>query len=144
MKRLLLILLLILLLVAMCLPAQQVRFAAIDIYIDSNSTPLAAYQLEFHGEGNQVRIAGIEGGAHDAFKIPPFYDPKAMQQERVILAAFNTGNKLPSGNTRVATIHLQYPGPQPPTFLLKLHTASDSNGKEISVKTTFTPRSAYE
>ena len=142
MKRLLLILLLF----AMYLPAQQVRFTAIDIYVDSNSTPLAAYQLEFHGEGNQVRIAGIEGGAHEAFKIPPFYDPKAMQQERVILAAFNTAQaaQLPTGNIRVATVHLQYSGPQPPTFSLKLHTASDSNGKEISVKTTFTPRSAYE
>ena len=142
MKRLLLILLLF----AMGLPAQQVRFSAIDIYVDSANTPLAAYQLEFTGQGSHVRIAGIEGGAHDAFKIPPFYDPKAMQQERVILAAFNTAptTQLPTGSTRVATIHLQYSGPQPPTFSLKLHTASDSNGKEISVKTTFTPRSAYE
>jgi hypothetical protein len=140
MKRLLLILLLF----AMCLPAQQVRFTAVDIYVDSSNTPLAAYQLEFHGEGNQMRIAGVEGGEHEAFKVPPFYDPKAMQQERVILAAFNTSHKLPSGSTRVATIHLQYAGAQPPAFSLKLHTASDSNGREISVKTTFTLRSAYE
>jgi hypothetical protein len=142
MKRLVLLLLLF----AMPLRAQQVHFTAVDIYVDSKNVALAAYQLEFSGQGDRVRIAGIEGGEHNAFKIPPFYDPKAMQQERVILAAFNTAQatKLPSGSTRVATVHLQYSGAQPPTFSLKLHTASNSEGKEISVKTTFTERSRYE
>ena len=142
MKRLVLILLLF----AMHLQAQQVHFTAVDIYVDSKNVALAAYQLEFSGQGDRVRIAGIEGGAHDAFKIPPFYDPKAMQQERVILAAFNTAHaaQLPTGSTRVATVHLQYWGPQPPTFSLKLHTASDSAGKGISVKATFAQRTPYE
>jgi len=135
-----------LLLLAMSLGAQQVHFTAVDIYVESKDAPLAAYQLEFVGHGNQVRIAGIEGGEHDAFKTPPFYDPKAMQQERVILAAFNTAQptKLPLGRTRVATVHLQYAGPQPPTFSLKLNTAADSEGSAISVQTTFTERGRYE
>ena len=136
----------ILLLLALSLGAQQVHFTAVDIYVDSQNNPLAAYQLEFSGRGTQVRIAGIEGGEHDAFKAPPFYDPKAIQQERVILAAFNTASasKLPIGKTRVATVHLQFAGPQPPTFFLKLHTASDSEGNTISIRTTFTERGRYE
>jgi hypothetical protein len=136
----------ILLLLAISLGAQQTHFTAVDIYIDSNDAPLAAYQLEFSGHGTQVRIAGIEGGEHEAFKAPPFYDPKAMQQERVILAAFNTAaaTKLPTGRIRVATVHLQYAGPQPPTFSVKLHTASDSQGHEISIKPTAQQRNSYE
>ena len=135
----------ILLLLAISLGAQQMHFMAVDIYVDSQD-PLAAYQLEFTGRGTQVRIAGIEGGAHEAFKAPPFYDPKAMQQERVILAAFNTAaaSQLPTGKTRVATVHLQYAGPQPPTFSVKPHTASDSKGNEISIKPTAQQRNSYE
>ena len=136
----------ILLLLTMSLGAQQTHFAAVDIFVDSKDSPLAAYQLEFSGRGTQMRIAGIEGGEHDAFKAPPFYDPKAMQQERVILAAFNasTANKLPTGKTRVATVHLQFAGAQLPTFSLKPHTASDSKGNEISVEITFTQKGRYE
>jgi len=135
-----------LLFVALGLGAQQVHFTAVDIFVDSPNAPLAAYQLEFVAHGNQVRIAGIEGGEHDAFKTPPFYDPKAMQQERVILAALNAAQpgKLPTGKTRVATVHLQFAGPQPPTFSLKLQTAADSEGTIISVQTTFTERGRYE
>lgn len=135
----------ILLLLAISLGAQQMHFMAVDIYVDSQD-PLAAYQLEFTGRGMQVRIAGIEGGAHEAFKAPPFYDPKAMQQERVILAAFNTAaaSQLPTGKTRIATVHLEYAGPQPPTFSVKLHTASDSKGNEISIKPTAQQRNSYE
>jgi hypothetical protein len=67
-----------------------------------------------------------------------------MQHERVILAAFNTdsGDKLPSGKTRVATIHLQIVGSQAPGFELKLQAAADSNGNKIPVTATFEERKA--
>ena len=125
--------------------AQQVRFAAFDIYVDSKNVPLAAYQLEFSGPADEVRITGIEGGEHEAFRTPPFYDPTAIQQERVILAGFNAApaSKLPTGRTRVATVHLQFKGSQPPTFSLKLHTAADSEGKSILTRTSFNQR-GYE
>jgi hypothetical protein len=136
----------LLLLFATQLPAQQIHFAAFDIFVDSKNVPLAAYQLEFSGPAKDVRITGIEGGEHEAFNTPPFYDPKAIQQERVILAAFNSAPtaKLPTGKTRVATIHLQFTGSQPPDFALKLHTAADSEGKSITTKATFTQRGLYE
>lgn len=112
-----------------------VRFRAVDIYIDSGNTPLAAYQLEFSVTNVVAKIVGIEGGAHPAFHEPPFYDPKAIQQERVIIAAFNTNEPehLPIGKTRVATIHLEITGAEKPAYELKLQTAGDPAGNKIQV-----------
>ncbi len=113
----------------------RIRFRAVDIYIDSANTPLAAYQLEFTVTNGVAKIVGIEGGAHQAFHEPPFYDPKAMQQERVIIAAFSTedSKNLPKGKTRVATIHIQTIGIEQPAYQLKLETAADSGGNKIPV-----------
>ena len=118
--------------------AQSVQFEAIDIFIDSHGQPLAAYQLEFFARKDAIRIVGVEGGEHDAYKEPPYYDPKAIQHERVIIAAFNTGNKNPIGKTRVATIHVQVL--RRPDYRLKLHTAADSEGTPIPVHASFTER----
>jgi hypothetical protein len=111
------------------------RFRAVGIYLDAKGTPLAAYQLEFTVTNVIAKIVGIEGSDHSAFHDPPFYDPKAMQHERVILAAFSmdAAEKLPKGRTRVATIHLQTFGENEPTFELKLQAAADSEGKRIAV-----------
>lgn len=82
------------------------RFAVADVYIETQS-PLAAYQVDVTAEGNGVKLVGIEGGEHPAFAEPPYYDPAALQQHRVILAAFSTSTDLPTGRTRVARLHLQ-------------------------------------
>jgi len=113
---------------------ESVRFRAVDIYLDSKGKPLAAYQLEFSVTNGNAKIVGIEGGEHPAFTEPPFYDAKAMQHERVILAAFSTeaSDKLPSGKTRVATIHLQLSAASEPEFELKLQTAAEGNGNKIT------------
>jgi hypothetical protein len=133
------------------LPAQQPaveegrsRFCAMDIFVDAGSTTLAAYQLEFSATNGVAKIVGIEGGEHPAFRWPPFYDPKAMQHERVIIASFSTlpAADLPVGKTRVATIHFQTTGVQLPEFELKLQTAGDANGKKISAQATFEQRKA--
>jgi hypothetical protein len=114
------------------------HFRAVDIYVDSGNTPLAAYQLKFSMTNSLVKIVGIEGGEHRAFREPPFYDPKAMQEERVIIAAFSTEKpeNLPTGKTRVATIHLQTTGTERLGIRLELQTAADSAGKKISVTAT--------
>ena len=113
-----------------------------DIYVDSGSTPLAAYQLEFAATNGVAKIVGIEGGEPAAFRQPPFYDPKAIQHERVIIASFSTApaNELPSGKTRVATIHYQTTETQPPRFELKLQTAGDARGHRISAQPSFEER----
>ena len=118
----------------------RTRFCAVDIYVDSKATPLAAYQLEFIVTNSVAKIVGIEGGEHPAFHEPPFYDPKAMQHERVILAAFNTGNDLPSGKTRVATIHLQVTNDLPLQCELKLQAAGNATGKRIAAEVSFLER----
>ena len=130
---------LVLLMFAALLPAAEdgtktPRFQAFDVFVDSGSQPLAAYQIEITAPKETVKIAGIEGGEAQAFREPPYYDPKAMQHERVILAAFSTSaaDKLPKGRTRVATIHMQIAGEQPPRFVVKLQTAATVNGKKIA------------
>ena len=114
------------------------RFETVEIFVDSGAKPLAAYQLEFRVENGDAKIVGVEGGSHAAFREPPFYDPKAIQQERVILAAFNTAkaDKLPKNKTRVATIHLQISGNNEPEFTVKLKTAASADGKKIPAKAT--------
>jgi len=118
------------------------RFCAMDIYVDSGSTPLAAYQLEFAATNGVAKIVGIEGGEHPAFRQPPFYDPKAIQHERVIIASFSTAaaTDLPTGKTRVATIHYQTTDIQPPRFELKLQTAGDAQGTKLPVQASFEER----
>ena len=68
-----------------------VRFEYIDIYIDSGDVPLAAYQFELTDAGGSIKIVGIEGGEHEAFATPPYYDPKALKNNRVIWVAIGNG-----------------------------------------------------
>ena len=118
------------------------RFCAVALYVDSKATPLAAYQLEFAVTNGVAKIVGIEGGEHPAFHEPPFYDPKAMQQERVIIAAFNSSSadKLPSGKTRVATIHLLATGTNLLQCRLKLQAAGNAAGEPILAGASFEER----
>ena len=78
-----------------------------------------------------IKIVGIEGGEHEAFKEAPYYDPAALANDRIIIAAFNTGPELPKEQTRIATVHLQIIGDIEPEYELKLVVAADENGKEI-------------
>jgi hypothetical protein len=118
------------------------RFCAVDIFVDSGSTPLAAYQLRFAVTNGLARIVGIEGGEHPAFRQPPFYDPKAIQNEAAVIAAFSTAPsaELPTGKTRIATIHLRASGSLPPQFQLKLQIAADAQGNKISCIASFEQR----
>ena len=118
------------------------RFSAVDIYIDSKNAPLAAYQLEFSATNGIAKIVGIEGGDSAAFHEPPFYDPKAIQHERAIIAAFSTlsADKLPSGKARVATIHLQIIGDASPQFQLLLQVAANPDGNRVSADATIEER----
>jgi len=124
---------------ALVSPAQDsqltntLHFRAVEVFVDSTNKPLAAYQLEFTASGGGAKIVGIEGGEHAAFKEAPFYDPKAMQHERVIIGAFSTAaaDQLPSGKTRVATIHLQTIGSEPLRFQVRLTAVATAGGKKI-------------
>lgn len=102
------------------------RFAAVNVYIDPKGEPLAAYQLELTCCGGGAKLVGIEGGEHAAFAEPPYYDPRANVQNRIILAAFNTGENLPRQRTRVATVMVQVTGPAQWSARLDVAAAPDS------------------
>ena len=134
------------------LPTGKARFVPVHIYLDPGGRPLAAYQFELvcsvpvtaypSGEDNasrrpyepQVKIVGVEGGEHPAFKDAPYYDPAALMNDRIIIAAFNTGRDLPTTCTRIATIHLQIPTDAEPQYELKLVTAAAANGEKLAVE----------
>ncbi len=122
-------------------PPTPVRFRAYDVLIDPKGKPLAAYQLEIAAERGQVKIVGVEGGEHPAFRNPPAYDRKAMQHDHVILAALSTepADKLPAGKTRVAVLHVLTTG-DPPEFAVKCLAAGSARAEKIAVDATLAER----
>jgi hypothetical protein len=110
---------------------QAVRFAWVDIYVDSGDVPLAAYQFELAAETGAFQIVGVEGGEPPAFAEPPYYDPAALAHDRILIAAFSTDDELPAGRTRVARIHVQITGGETPDYVVKLTVAATADGTEI-------------
>jgi hypothetical protein len=123
--------------------SREVRFAIVDIVVDSGTQPLAAYQVLFSA-GSGARIVGIEGGEPNVFREPPHYDPKAIQGNRVILAAFTlaTTEPLPKGKVRVATIHLQIQSGKTPRHQIKLQTAGGPEGAPLPAQASFSERNS--
>lgn len=108
------------------------RFLAYDVRIDSHGPALAAYQVEITAPAG-AGIVGIEGGESAPFSPAPYYDPRALTHNRVILAAFSlaAAGKLPAGDSRVARIHLHLTGSGPVTLVGKVVVAADPEGKAI-------------
>ncbi len=115
---------------------QKVRFAPVHVYLDSGDAALAAYQFELKAKPGSIKIVGVEGGEHTAFKEAPYYDPAALTQNRIIIAAFNTGSDLPQGRTHIATLHLQITGAAEPEYQLKLIVAGDADGQDLPAEIT--------
>lgn len=111
----------------------RARFIALNVFVNTGDQPLAAYQFELRVTRGDARIVGIEGGASAAFKEPPYYDPAALQQQRIIVAAFNTGTDLPRGRTRVARLMMQVrsAAEEPVDYTAKLMVATDQEGRTI-------------
>ena len=87
--------------------------------------------LELTSRSKGIEIVGIEGGEHPAFAEPAYYDPRAMSNNRVILGAFNTGNNLPNGRSRVARVHVRVKGPGNRLWHTELTTSANADGKRI-------------
>jgi hypothetical protein len=124
------------------------RFEAIDVFVDSGQTPLAAYQIEIKekaGSQGSARLVGIEGGAVAPYKAAPFYDPAALNEDalrdRIVIAAFSTDANLPTGKSRIARLHMQVSGAEP-VFALKLMTAGAADGHKIEATATYAPADA--
>ena len=115
----------------MDIAADAFTFEAVDVFVDSGNQSLAAWQLELTSRSKGVQIVSIEGGEHPAFSEPAYYDPRAMQNNRVILGAFSTGNDLPTGRSRVARVHVQVRGPGKRLWHTELTTSANADGKRI-------------
>lgn len=111
-----------------------IRFEAVDVFIDSGDQMLAAWQLELQSTEDAIEIVGIEGGQHAAFSQPAYYDPEAMNGNRVVLAAFSTAENLPRGKTRVARIHIQCQGRNVTEYRTSLVVTADAEGEAIPAK----------
>lgn len=110
--------------------AENYRFVPVDVFIDSDSKPLAAYQFELIYDPVSVKLVGVEGG-EGVFQKPPYYDPKGLESGRIIVAAFTTDGNTPSGRVRIARIHLAYSSEAAPELQAELGAAADNDGEKI-------------
>ena len=110
----------------------DVRFEVVDVYIDSGDQPLAVYQFELIEKTGHAKIVGVEGGEHDAFKDPPYYDPAALMNQRIIIANFNMATELPVGKTRVARLHFQVSAMEKSEYEISLVVAASGEGEKIA------------
>lgn len=111
--------------------SERIRFEWVDAYIDPQGHSLAAYQFELKAMGADVALVGVEGGEHPAYVEPPYYDPKANLHNRIVIAAFNTGENLPSTKTRVARIMVRVSGTADPKYSAKLEVAASADARPI-------------
>ena len=123
-------------------PNSGVEFRTVEIYLDPKGKPLAAYQLDWTITSHDAKIVGIEGGEDAAFQEPPYYDPQAIQHERVVVAAFKVASErnLPKHRTRVATIHLQTKAGASCRYKFEKAEAATSNGGRISIEASIQER----
>lgn len=115
--------------------AQQVRFATIDVYLDT-AAPLAAWQFELTEANGLMTVVGIENGQSRAFGDAPYYDLDAVNRggaDRIVVADFSLADEssLPSGTTRIATVHVELRGSVEPDYRLRLIAAGDAAGRAI-------------
>lgn len=103
-------------------------FAALDVFIDPGAEGLAAYQVEIKDAAGVAKIVGIEGG-EGVYKAAPYYDPAAMEHERVIIGALSTSADLPKGLVRVARVHVMLEGEA--KWEAKLMTAGAPGGRKL-------------
>ena len=120
------------------------RFAALQVYVDSESIPLAAWQFELSERNGLMQVVGVENGESAAFRAAPYFDREAVRlgtADRIIVADFSLENDaLPRGKTRIATIHVRLAGAAEPDYELRLTAAGNAAGAniqaEISLETT--------
>jgi hypothetical protein len=117
-------------------PQPPTRRATVDLFVDSGSQPLAAWQVELAVDRGSVKILSVEGGEHPAFRETPCYDPAALHHAHIVLAAFNTGKDLPRGKTRVARLQVQIAGSVEPDYIVRLEAAGDPHGHRIDATAT--------
>jgi hypothetical protein len=146
---------LLLLVVCVCLghagevsAAEDLRFEAVDIYLDSNE-PVAAWQFELSDRNGRMKVVGVENGESTAYQRAPYYDREAVrldEADRIVVADYSLAgvDELPSGRTRIATIHLMLDSTDDKDIELTLITATTRNGRIIDASLSFVLRTGSE
>lgn len=118
------------------------EFAVYEVFVDSGEEKLAAYQLKISDERAAVKFLSVEGGEHASFAEAPKFDPKAIQQDVIKIAAFSldAAAKLPSGRVRVASLHVEIGPGLTPEWKAKVEAAAGPKGKKISAKVSISKR----
>ncbi|HOX08103.1 MAG TPA: hypothetical protein PK280_17030 [Planctomycetota bacterium] len=107
-------------------------FRAVDVWVDSGTERLAAYQVEVTYDAARVRIVGVEGGEPAGFRDAPWFDEAGKTGGRIVLAAFvPQDSQAVNGARRVARLHLQVEGDAAPALTVKLVAAAKPGGERI-------------
>lgn len=104
----------------------RARFETLDVFLDADR-PVAAYQVEVVVREGESSIVGVEGG-EAPFDEPPYYDPAALTQGRIILASFDTRATISAGRHRVASLHVREVGAAA-SYDVRLTVAADIDGQ---------------
>lgn len=107
------------------------RFETVNIVIHSDA-PLAAWQIEITGT---MTLVGVENGEHPAYPRAPYYDREAARAgelDRIVIASFSTAADLPSGTTRIVTLHVLKDAAS--TLNARLVTAAQPDGRPIDAR----------
>ena len=123
-----------------------IRFEAVNVILASDE-PVAAWQFELNDRAGSMKVVGVEQGESAAFDRAPYYDRDAVQlgqADRIVVADYSLAApaSLPSGRTRIATIHLMLRGET--DFDLDLITATDSQGRVIDATVSLEPLTGSE
>ena len=109
-------------------------FGFVDLFV-ATAQPLAAWQIELQAPAGTIQLVGVEGG-DGVFAEPAFYDPAALQHERVIVAAFSTANPgaLPQGKVHVARLHVRLEHGTHPEYAVTLGATATVGGARIAAQ----------
>lgn len=115
-----------------------VRFGVVDIFVDAEE-PFAAWQFELTEHRGQMTIVGIENGSSVAYSDAPFYDREAIRlgtADWVVVADFSLAPSasLPSGKTRIASIHVRLSGSAKPDYEVRLMALADASGQPVDAQ----------
>ncbi len=127
---------------------QDIRFAAVDVYLDS-AEPVAAWQFELNDRAGGMKVVGVEQGDSPAYGRAPYYDREAVrlgEADRIIVADYSLADvaELPSGRVRVATVHLMLSGDGDADFNLLLVTATTYDGVVTDARISLDVRTGSE
>jgi len=110
------------------------EFFGVDVVLDTGGEYLAAWQVEVLDRVGVARIVGVEGGECPAFAAPAYHDPRALQEGRIVLAAFQTRGELSAGRVVVARLHFQVEGPVVPDLVIRPMASADAHGRAFAVR----------